>query len=625
MLFLTSLVLQMMCLIFSASVDNRVERYKSGAIRDKEAALKFLEVNDKRAAEMANKMAISTWKYQSNLTEANKQEMLEMLQEQAQFTKETWEKATSFAWKDFKESYATVYRWFKKLAVLGTAALSEEKLNELNKLSADMQDIYAKAKVCRPNVTDNAKCDLAIEPELTEMLMNSRDYDLLKHIWAGWRDATGKEMKDKFLRYVELSNEAAVLNGFEDAGEMWREAYESETFQDEVEDLWKTIEPFYKQLHAYVRRKLIRQYPGADIKPDGPIPAHLLGNMWAQTWGNIFDVVNPYPEKKFVDVTDVMLEKKMTPLDMFKMSEDFFTSLGLIEMTPEFWRRSIIEKPTDREMVCHASAWDFYDQKDFRIKMCTRVNMEDLITIHHEMGHIEYFQQYAKQPVVFRDGANPGFHEAVGDVLALSVATPNHLKKIGLLKEVFEDHEAEINNLLSMALDKIAFVPFGYLIDVWRWKVFSGEISEEELNSKWWDLRLKYQGLCPPVRRTDEDLDAASKYHVAADVPYIRYFVSYVIQFQFHKALCDAAGHEGPLHKCDIYQNKEAGTLLSSMLSLGNSVHWKAAMSVITEGKTDKMDAGPMLEYFRPLMEWLEEQNEGETIGWTSEDPMMCP
>ncbi|KAF8795126.1 Angiotensin-converting enzyme-like protein [Argiope bruennichi] len=601
------------------------DKYVSGNNKNVDEALQFLRTHDQMASQIANLATIASWNYQSNLTEHNKKVMLETEQESAKFSKEAWKNATSFAWKDFKDKNETLFRWFKSLSVLGTAALPEEKFKELTELSADMQDIYSKAKVCRFNASDNEPCDLSLEPELTEMFMTSKNEPELRHAWYQWRDATGKKMKDKFLRYVELSNEAACLNGFKDAGELWREAYESETFEEEVEELLQTIRPFYEQLHAYVRRKMMQQYPDIGIKPDGPIPAHLLGNMWAQNWGNILDIVKPYPMKNSIDVTETMEAKKMTALDMFTSSEDFFASLGLIKMTPEFWNRSIIEKPTDREMVCHASAWDFSDGKDFRIKMCTRVNMDDLITVHHEMGHIEYYLQYAHQPLVFREGANPGFHEAVGDTIALSVATPKHLASVGLLHELAEDDENDINTLMHTALDKIAFVPFGYLIDSWRWKVFDGSISKEQMNSKWWELRLKHQGLCPPVRRTDEDLDAAAKYHVAADVPYIRYFVSYIIQFQFHKALCDATGYEGPLHKCDIYQNKKAGQLLTDMLSLGSSVHWREAMKIVTQGKTDKMDATPIMDYFRPLMEWLKEQNKNEVLGWKSDDPMMCP
>ncbi|KAG8179605.1 hypothetical protein JTE90_025770 [Oedothorax gibbosus] len=609
----------------TANCAHKTEKYISGENENVEEALQFLQNHDGFALEMANKFALANWNYQSNLTEENKDAMLLSMQELAKFNKAGWKNATSFAWKKFQDTNSTVYRWFKKLSILGSAALPEEKLNELNEIVADMQDVYGKAKVCSQTTPPLTPCNLSIEPELTEIFATSKNYDELKHLWSEWRDQTGKQLKDKYLRYIQLSNEAACLNGFADAGELWREGYESETFENEVDELLRTLFPFYQQLLAYVRGKLIETYPLSGIKPDGPIPAHLLGNMWGEQWNNIFDIIKPFPDKESPDATPAMQKKKMTPLEIFKLSEDFFTSLGLIEMTQEFWNRSIIEKPTDRDMVCHASAWDFGDGKDFRIKQCTKIDMEDLITVHHEMGHIEYFLQYANLPLVFRDGANEGFHEAVGDTIALSVATPEHLKKVNLLDEVEEDEESEINTLMRTALEKIAFLPFGYLIDAWRWKVFDGTYKKEELNTKWWELRLKYQGVCPPVRRTNEDLDAASKYHVVADITYMRYFVSFIVQFQFHKALCDEAGYKGPLHKCDIYQNRDAGKLLSDMLSLGSSKPWKEAMLIVTKGKTEKMDAQPIIDYFEPLLKWLKDKNKNTFIGWKSEDPMECP
>lgn len=620
------LLLHLICVLLgSSSADSKFEdQYISGNDTDRVTAYKFLHENDKAATDMCTKVSVAQWNYASNLTEENKQVMLDMQAVAADFQKETWKNATKFAWKSFRDE-TEIYRWFKSLSILGLAALPDGKLNQLNKLVADMEDIYSKGKVCQQKSPKGAPCEWSLEPELSEMMSKSRDYKLLKYIWKSWRDVSGKKIKNKFLQYVSLSNEGAKLNGFPDAGALWREAYESSTFEEDLEELWKALRPFYEQLHAYVRRKLMHLYTSCNVRPDGPIPAHILGNMWAQTWENIMDVADPFPDKSEIDVTTKMKEKNMTILEMFQVSEEFFTSLGLKPMTPEFWNKSIIEKPDDREIVCHASAWDFCDGKDQRIKMCTKVNMEDLITVHHEMGHIEYYLQYAQQPNVFREGANPGFHEAVGDVLALSVATPDHLKKIGLLDEVSDDKDGEIKFLMRMALEKIAFLPFGYLIDQWRWKVFSGEFKPEEMNHKWWELRLKYQGVCPPVERTEDDLDAAAKYHVTASVPYIRYFVSTIIQFQFHKALCDAAEYKGPLHKCDIYQNKKAGEVLSTVLSLGSSVPWTEAMGIMTGGVTEKMDASAILEYFDPLIKWLQEKNQNEFIGWKSDDPMICP
>ncbi|KAL1137895.1 hypothetical protein AAG570_009590, partial [Ranatra chinensis] len=544
---------------------------------------------------------------------------LKVSSEVAKFTKEKWQETIKFDWAKFKD--AELKRQFKKYAILGTAALPEEKHQRLEKIVSQMEEIYSKAKICDFNNTN--KCDLSLEPELTQILASSRNPEELEHVWVAWRDATGKKCKDLFQDYVVLSNEASVLNNFTDTSEYWLYDFEDPNFQQDIEDLWHQMEPLYRQLHAYVRNKLREKYGDDVVTKKGPIPAHLLGNMWSQTWSNIFDITAPYPNVKSTDVTTEMVNQGYTPLKMFKLSEEFFTSLNLSAMPDAFWKRSIIEKPKDRDIVCHASAWDFYDGKDFRIKECTQVQQKDLRVVHHEMGHIQYYLQYKNQPHVFKEGANSGFHEAVGDVIALSVSTPNHLKKIGLLDEVEENKEAVINQLFYTALDKVAFLPFGYLMDLWRWDVFRGKIKPEHYNCNWWKLRHKYQGIQPPVDRSEENFDPAAKYHIIADVPYIRYFVSFVIQFQFHKALCEKAGefdpnnpNHKPLHQCDIYQNKEAGNLLGTMLQMGSSKPWPDAMEVITGQR--KMDAGPLLQYFRPLMEWLEAENArtGEYIGW---------
>ncbi|GFR94014.1 angiotensin-converting enzyme [Elysia marginata] len=345
--------------------------------------------------------------------------------------------------------------------------------------------------------------------------------------------------------------------------------------------------------------------------------------MWSQSWNNIADLVQPFQNKQLMDVTDEMRRQGYTTKRMFETAEAFFYSLGFDNMTDLFWSKSMLERPEGRDVVCHASAWDMNEPRDFRIKMCTTVNHEDFITIHHEMGHIQYYMQYKDQPLVYRNGANPGFHEAVGDTIALSVQTPKHLKAIGLLNDVNEqDKDTDINFLMLMALDKIAFLPFGYLIDRWRWSVFRSSTSPEKYNENWWDLRCRLQGISPAVTRHSDDFDPAAKYHIVADVPYIRYFVSFVIQFQFYKAACDAAGNTEPLYKCDFYNNKVAGEKLRSMLQLGSSKPWPEAMEKITGQR--RMDAGPLLEYFEPLMDYLKKQN-GDDYGWEDKCPENPP
>ncbi|XP_075767286.1 angiotensin-converting enzyme [Pelodiscus sinensis] len=588
------------------------EGYPDGIdkIADEAQARDFLAEYNSTAEAVWNAYTEASWVYNTNITDHNKQIMLEKNLEMSAHTLKHGVQARQFDYSDFQDQ--SVKRILKKLSDIERAALPEEELKEYNNLLSDMETTYSVAKVCK----GQDKC-YSLDPDLTDTLAKSRDYDELLFSWKGWRDASGKKIRSKFKRYVELSNKAARLNGHTDNGAFWRSLYETATFEADLERIYQQLQPLYLNLHAYVRRALHNKYGPEHVNLKGPIPAHLLGNMWAQSWSNIFDLVMPFPSASKVDATPAMQKQGWTPQKMFEQSDKFFTSLGLIPMPPEFWARSMLEKPSDgREVVCHASAWDFYNRKDFRIKQCTVVNMDDLITVHHEMGHVQYFLQYKDQPISFRDGANPGFHEAIGDVMALSVSTPKHLHSINLLDQVEDNSESDINYLLSIALDKIAFLPFGYLMDQWRWKVFDGRIKEEEYNQQWWNLRLKYQGLCPPVPRSEDDFDPGAKFHIPANVPYVRYFVSFVIQFQFHQALCKAAGHTGPLHKCDIYQSKEAGALLGNAMKLGFSKPWPEAMQLIT-GQPN-MSADALMTYFKPLTDWLAAENTktGESLGW---------
>uniref|UniRef100_A0A5F8GD19 Angiotensin-converting enzyme n=1 Tax=Monodelphis domestica TaxID=13616 RepID=A0A5F8GD19_MONDO len=552
-----------------------------------------------------------SWAYNTNITDENSKIMnLEVSQHTLQFGT----RARQFDTSNFQKS--SVKRLLEKLQDLGRAALSTTDLNEYNNVLLKMESVYSKAKVCQ----ENGSC-LPLDPDLTNLMAVSRDYDNLLWAWKGWRDVTGQAILPSFPEYVDLSNKAAQLNGYADAGASWRSQYETSSLEEQLEKIYLELQPLYLNLHAYVRRALYRHYGANYINLQGPIPAHLLGNMWAQSWSNIYELVVPFPSASQVDATPAMKSQNWTAQRMFEEADKFFQSLGLLPLPPEFWDKSMLEKPKDgRDVVCHASAWDFYNGKDFRIKQCTVVNMEDLIVIHHEMGHVQYFMQYKDQPLTFREGANPGFHEAIGDVLALSVSTPKHLHSIGLLDNEGEGYESEINYLMSIALDKIAFLPFGYLIDQWRWRVFDGSINKKDYNQEWWNLRLKYQGLCPPVPRSQEDFDPGAKFHIPANVPYLRYFVSFVIQFQFHEALCRAAGHTGPLYKCDIYQSKEAGKLLADAMKLGLSQPWPEAMKLIT-GQPN-MSATAIMNYFQPLLDWLITKNkeQGETLGWPQYD-----
>uniref|UniRef100_UPI004074754B Angiotensin-converting enzyme, soluble form n=1 Tax=Homo sapiens TaxID=9606 RepID=UPI004074754B len=577
---------------------------------DEAEASKFVEEYDRTSQVVWNEYAGANWNYNTNITTETSKILLQKNMQIAQHTLKYGTQARKFDVNQLQNT--TIKRIIKKVQDLQRAALPAQELEEYNKILLDMETTYSVATVCHPQ----GSC-LQLEPDLTNVMATSRKYEDLLWAWEGWRDKAGRAILQFYPKYVELINQAARLNGYVDAGDSWRSMYETPSLEQDLERLFQELQPLYLNLHAYVRRALHRHYGAQHINLEGPIPAHLLGNMWAQTWSNIYDLVVPFPSAPSMDTTEAMLKQGWTPRRMFKEADDFFTSLGLLPVPPEFWQKSMLEKPTDgREVVCHASAWDFYNGKDFRIKQCTTVNLEDLVVAHHEMGHIQYFMQYKDLPVALREGANPGFHEAIGDVLALSVSTPKHLHSLNLLSSEGGSDEHDINFLMKMALDKIAFIPFSYLVDQWRWRVFDGSITKENYNQEWWSLRLKYQGLCPPVPRTQGDFDPGAKFHIPSSVPYIRYFVSFIIQFQFHEALCQAAGHTGPLHKCDIYQSKEAGQRLATAMKLGFSRPWPEAMQLITG--QPQMSASAMLSYFKPLLDWLRTENElhGEKLGW---------
>jgi peptidyl-dipeptidase A len=421
-------------------------------------------------------------------------------------------------------------------------------------------------------------------------------------------------MRKDFARYVTLANKGAKDLGFPDSGAFWRSKYDMppDAFAKEVDRLWDQVRPLYLSLHAYVRMRLRQQYGEKVVPKDGPIPAHLLGNMWAQEWNNIYPLVAPKESDRGFDLTAELKAQKYDDLKMVRTGEAFFTSLGFAPLPKTFWERSLFRKPHDREVVCHASAWDVDDTEDLRLKMCINITEEDFGVIHHELGHNFYQRAYNKQPPLFRDSANDGFHEAIGDTIALSI-TPAYLKKIGLIAKE-PDQSKDIGLLMNMALQKIAFLPFGLMIDKWRWEVFNGQIPEAKYNEAWWQMRLKYQGIAPAVARSEKDFDPGAKYHVAANVPYTRYFLADILQFQFHRALAKTAGCAGPLHRCSIYGNAEAGKKLAEMLEMGQSRPWPEALQKMTGQR--EMDATAIADYFAPLKKWLDEQIKGEKLGW---------
>jgi peptidyl-dipeptidase A len=482
--------------------------------------------------------------------------------------------------------------------------------SELSQIATKLQSMYGKGRA-----THRGKTITGDDAE--ELMGTLRKPAELTEVWKSWHENVGRPMRTDYTRLVEIANQGAKELGFADTGAMWRSNYDMspEEFSAMYERLWSETKPLYDQLHCYTRAKLNQKYGDAVQPATGPIRADLLGNMWAQEWGNIYDVVAPKGAGDIgYDLTELLVRKKIDATEMVRIGERFYTSLGLDPLPQTFWQRSQIIRPQGREVVCHASAWDLDNRDDLRIKMCTKVNADDFVTIHHELGHNYYQRAYKDQPYLYLNGANDGFHEAIGDFIALSV-TPEYLVQIGLLnRNQVPSPDKDTGLLLRQAMDKVAFLPFGLLVDKWRWGVFDGSTPPAGYNAAWVGLKQQYQGITPPVPRSEADFDPGAKYHIPGNTPYARYFLARILQFQFYKAACDMAGWTGPLHRCSFYGNKQVGARLNQMLAMGASRPWPDALQAFTGQR--EMTARPMLEYFAPLQSWLEQQNRGKQCGW---------
>lgn len=498
-----------------------------------------------------------------------------------------------------------------KLQTAMPAPKDPAKLAELTQIASRLNAAYGSGKSC----TDESKPDTCRNlDQLSKVLAENRDWDADLEAWTAWHN-TARGMRKDYVRFAELVNEGSREMGYGDAGDMWRAAYDMSAadFRKETDRLWRQVEPLYKDLQCYARNKLEAKYPGKLAK-DGTIPAHITGNMWSQDWSALYPLLEPYAGVSNLDVDAALKARQYTPQTMVKRAEDFYTSIGFPALPASFYEKSQFVRPADRDVVCHASAWDLNLQGDVRIKMCTNVNEEDFRTIYHELGHIYYYLAYNDKPLLFQAGAHDGFHEAIGDTVMLNL-TSGYLSGIGLVGAADKpSKEAMLNAQMKQALEKVAFLPFGKLIDEWRWGVFDGSIKPDSYNSAWWALKKKYQGVAPSVTRGEENFDPGAKYHVPGNTPYMRYFLAHILQFQFQRELCKAAGYKGPLHECSIYGNKAAGAKFWAMLQKGGSQPWQETLKELT-GKGE-MDATAILDYFAPLHAWLKQQNKGKSCGW---------
>ncbi|PAJ75625.1 peptidyl-dipeptidase [Pseudoalteromonas sp. NBT06-2] len=566
----------------------------------------FLESTEKELVALYLEASRAEWIYANFITEDTSQLSAEVNRKMTETVVRLANEATKFN-KITLDTDSRRKLDKLKLALTLPAPQDADKTAQLSQLVAKLGGLYGKGKYCK----DGTEC-LSLG-DMTAKMATSRDYDELLDLWQGWRQIA-KPMRPLYEQQVALTNEGAKEFGYADTGAMWRSKYDmpADDFAKELDRVWSQVKPLYDSLHCHVRAKLGDKYGTDKVPQNKPIPAHLLGNMWAQSWGNIYELVAPDNADPGYDVTKLLAKHNYDEVQMVRGAEKFFTSMGFKPLPDTFYERSLFTKPKDRDVQCHASAWDIDAKDDLRIKMCIQRTGEEFSVIHHELGHNFYQRAYKDQPLYYQESANDGFHEAIGDTIALSV-TPGYLKEIGLLDKV-PDESKDLGLLMKMAMDKIAFIPFGLMVDQWRWQVFSGEVTPENYNKAWWDLRQKYQGVMAPIERTENDFDPGAKYHVPGNTPYTRYFLAHILQFQFHKSLCEIAGNKEAIHRCSVYNSKEAGERLNTMLEMGSSKTWQEALAVVT-GKPE-MDASAILEYFAPLKKYLDEQNKDRQCGW---------
>ena len=493
--------------------------------------------------------------------------------------------------------------------------LDEELASELSEITTSLEAMYGSGEYC----FDDEECyDLEAFESIID---NSRDPKELLRAWEGWHEI-GKPMKPMYMRMVDIGNQGSVDLGYEGLSDLWFSKYDmpAEDFLDDTDRVWSEVKPLYDALHCHVRAKLNEHYGDEVISKTGPLPVHMLGNMWGQSWSNIYDLVyEEKPDSKYIDVTKIINEKSLSEIEMVEYAEDFFISIGFKPLPETFWERSLFVKPRDRSVVCHASAWNLDPaNNDLRIKMCIEKNEEDFITIHHELGHIFYYQAYNHIPTVFQAGANDGFHEAFGDLLTLSI-TPDYLVDIGFISEddAEEAKQDPIGLLMKQALDGVVIVPWALMLDKWRSGVFDGEIDESNLNSSWWSLREEYQGINTSYERSENYFDPGAKYHIPGNTPYTRYYLASIMQYQFHEALCNLIDYDGYLHECSIYGNKEAGDRIITTMAMGQSLPWQDAFENLTGSR--QLSGKSIMNYYAPLKEWLDEENKNRTCGWSEE------
>ncbi|KFD65854.1 hypothetical protein M514_07059, partial [Trichuris suis] len=583
-----------------------------GSVKDEEDARGFLADYENEAANVYYLSTEAGWQFLTNMTEARRKNLVEFEEATVEFLRVTARRAQQYDVQAISDQLSR--KLLKKLSKEGIHALPAESFKNMKGIQARMGQIFADGAVCEP--TRPPPCTMSLEPDLARIMATSTDINQLYYVWLAWRNAVGPQMRPEYMALVSVLNEVARLNGFNHGGEIWQSTYgEGTDLMGMLEKLYDEVRPMYDQLHAYVRSQLRRQYPSF-IHKDGPIPAHLLGDMSGSNWINLYDKTVPFANTKPLDITSHLQRQNFTVDKMVRTAESFYTSLGFDKLPENFWKNSIFVRPMDRDLVCFPTAFDFKNGQDFRLKLCLKVNHNDFLLVHQEMANTFYQISFKSQPIAFREAVNPAMRNALASALALSINTEAFYKNTGIASDVTIDAERTINSMYNIALRQVASIPFGVLADKWRWQVYSGEAQANKVNQLWWSYREKYQGVQSPARRTELDFDAGSNFQIVTNVPYNEEVISNVLQFQILKGLCETAGFQGPLHQCSLYGSKAVGEKLKRAMSLGSSRPWQEVLSILTG--SNELSVAPMVEYMEPLIQWLVKKNAegGDTIGW---------
>ncbi|VDK44288.1 unnamed protein product [Anisakis simplex] len=645
-------------------VNKAAQSLPEHSIKDPALAKKWMDGYSVEAQKVLYQVTTAGWSYVTSVSHLTKQlfdeadqveKKLSFFEVLSEFVKATSKQAKQFDLSVIEDPI--LRKQFEILSIDGVNALDDASLQEYSDIQAAINKKITDAAICE---LDHSPPCVLKHADLPSILAREKNAKNAKHIWLMWRATISPQLAPSYERLMELTNQGATLNGFSNGGAMWRSPYDLSiesgrpklNMLDEMNRLFDQILPFYKQLHAYVRRQLTGVFGienTVELSKDGPIPAHLLKSLIGDDWTALYYDTRPFEsdDTRSEEINANLHRLNYTSKAMFIQAYKYFKQLGFGKLPHTLWTKSVFSRTWSKDMVCNpAVAYDMRDvnANDYRIKACVQPNENDFKRAHKLMAHLYYEYLYREQPFPLREAANPSTLMALINAFANLATNIDYLKSLAMLCYLdfvvygpplwfllfsCEEHEvdiikllptgasnghaAQVNMLYLEALEQFVKLPYDLVVDVWRFNIFDGKTTKETWNDDWWKLREHYQGLKGPSHQaTDFDAivsPAISQKHS----PAIRHFVSYIMQFQFMKALCNNKTtnlNEG----CRL--QKSAVANVKRVMMAGSSINWMDALKMITG--SEQLDAKPLLEYYEPLISWLGNANEHDqvVVGW---------